>query len=352
MEALTLAAGHRFCRVRARSRGEDAALRDLLERLSSLREVRVVSYRGKDFMVQSSKACGMMPACDFDVQLASYLLNPSGVTHDLEAIAGRYAAWSERRAAGGQLGLLRDEAEEGKEEAEEDVSYALLLPRLAETLAAEMNLRGLLSLFEEVEMPLQEVLAEMEVCGVRLDREVLEAMEEELQEELRGLERQAHEMAGEAFNLNSPQQLSRILFEVLELPPVKRTKTGYATDVSVLTALRDRHPLPDLLLRHRELSKLLNTYVSALPRMLDPRTGRLHACFNQTVTATGRLSSSNPNLQNIPVRTPLGKSIRRAFVPTSADGRILAADYSQIERRALPHPRAHHTLRRPFRSGL
>lgn len=352
MQAVTLAVGGRACRVRSRSRQGEDELRELLERLSSLRGVRLACYRGKDFMVQCQRACGKRPPCDFDVQLASYLLNPSGVSHDLEAIAGRYEAGFPAKAASGQLGLLDEGAEETGEEAYEDMTYALLLPRLADTLEAEMSRRGLLPLFEDVEMPLQEVLAEMEVCGVCLDREVLTAMEAEMQGELRELERQAHEAAGEAFNLNSPQQLSRVLFEVLKLPPVKRTKTGYATDVSVLTALQDKHPLPGLLLRHRELSKLLNTYVSALPRMLDPRTGRLHACFNQTVTATGRLSSSNPNLQNIPIRTPLGKQIRRAFVPTSPDGYILAADYSQIELRILAHLSGDKNLLRAFREGL
>lgn len=352
MKAVTAVAGRHVCHMPLSSRGRLHELRGFLEKLSTLREVRTVCYRGKDFMVQCAKACRVMPACDFDVQVASYLVNPSGAAQDLETIARRWLGVSLAGAAEGQLDLLQEEAEEKAGEKMEDISRAMILGRLAEALEAEMNLRDLLSLFEKVEMPLQEILAEMEVCGVRLDGEILSSMETELREELNELERRAHEMAGEAFNLNSPQQLSRVLFDVLKLTPVRRTKTGYATDVSVLMALRDKHPLPEVLLRHRELSKLLNTYISALPRMIDPGTGRLHACFNQTVTATGRLSSSNPNLQNIPVRTPLGKNIRRAFVPTSADGSILAADYSQIELRILAHLSDDEGLKRAFAEGL
>ena len=348
MKAVTAVAGRHVCHMPLSSRARLDELRGFLKKLSTLQGVRTVCYRGKDFMVQCAKACRVMPACDFDVQVASYLVNPSGAAQDLEAVARRWLGVSLAGAAEGQLDLLQEEAGEKAG----DISHAMILGRLAEALEAEMNSRDLLSLFEKVEMPLQEILAEMEVCGVRLDGEVLASMETELREELSELEKMAHKMAGEAFNLNSPQQLSRVLFDVLKLTPVRRTKTGYATDVSVLVALRDKHPLPEVLLRHRELSKLLSTYISALPRMIDPSTGRLHACFNQTVTATGRLSSSNPNLQNIPVRTPLGKNIRRAFVPTSADGSILAADYSQIELRILAHLSDDEGLKRAFAEGL
>jgi len=348
MRAVAVAAGSRVCHMPLSSRGDVEELRVFLENLTSLRGLRLACYRGKDFMVQCAKACRIMPACDFDVQVASYLVNPSGSTHDLDAIARRFLGVSPAGEREAQLDLLEEEPEEKGE----DLSYAMVLERLVHALKAEMNLRDLRSLFEGVEMPLQEVLAKMEICGVRLDGEVLASMEKELKEELDELEKRAHEMAGEPFNLNSPQQLSRVLFETLELTPVRRTKTGYATDVSVLQALRDKHPIAEVLLRYRELSKLLNTYVAALPRMVDPDTGRLHACFNQTVTATGRLSSSNPNLQNIPVRTPLGKNIRRAFLPTSPQGSILAADYSQIELRILAHLSGDEGLRRAFSEGL
>jgi DNA polymerase-1 len=181
---------------------------------------------------------------------------------------------------------------------------------------------------------------------------MLESMEGEMEAEIEKLEEESYDLAGERFNLNSPQQLSRILFDVLDLPPVKKTKTGYATDVHVLTTLKELHPIAGLLLRYRELSKLKNTYISALPRLIDPDTGRLHASFNQAVTATGRLSSSNPNLQNIPIRTPLGRKIRKAFLPTSEGGVILAADYSQIELRVMAHLSQDRGLIRAFEEDL
>ncbi len=295
-------------------------------------------------MVQCSRIYSSYPRCDFDVELASYLVDPSGSKHDLESTALRYLHAPLAVGPSGQMDLLQDE----EALAGQDMRYAEAVGEMVQPMEAEMNVRGLRPLFEDVEMPLQEVLAEMEIRGIRLDTAILATMQEELEGELSGLEEKAYELAGERFNLNSPQQLSRILFEVLELPPVKRTKTGFATDISVLSALADLHPIAAVLVRYRELSKLLNTYVCALPRLVDPATGRLHACFNQAVTATGRLSSSNPNLQNIPVRTELGKTIRKAFLPTSPDGLILSADYSQIELRVMAHLSGDESLRRAF----
>ncbi|MDI6872979.1 DNA polymerase I [Candidatus Solincola sp.] len=346
LKAVTIAAGGRYARLLVNgNRGE---IKALLDGLREREGVRVVCYRGKELMVQCAKLWGAFPQVHFDVQLASYLVNPSDSSHELRGMAQRYLNLTLGEDRGGQLGLLETE----EEEAAADVRCALVMGRLADALRAEMNLRGLTPLFEDVEMPLLEVLAEMEICGVRLDSGFLTSMEEELRREIGGLEEEAEKLAGCSFNLNSPQQLAHVLFEVLGLPPVKRTKTGYATDMGVLNALRDKHPLVEVVLRHRELSKLLGTYVSALPRMVDPRTGRLHASFNQTVTATGRLSSSNPNLQNIPVRTPVGRSIRRAFIPTSEEGCILTADYSQIELRLLAHLSGDPGLRRAFEMGL
>ncbi|MGQ9535904.1 MAG: DNA polymerase I [Actinomycetota bacterium] len=331
LKSVTVAVGNKYARLLPEE--DPTRLAALVEELGRGNGTYVICHRGKEFMVQCAKLCGNLPRVDFDVQLASYLVNPSGSGHELEDMTRRFLGLTLREVRSGQLDLLPTE----EEEADLEARSALILGRLSESLRAEMNLRGLVPLFQEVEMPLQEVLAEMEICGVRLDTAMLSSIEEELSRELRELEEEAERLAGCSFNLNSPQQLARVLFEVLGLPPVKRTKTGYATDVGVLNTLRDKHPVVEVVLRHRELSKLLGTYVSALPRLVDSRTGRLHASFNQTVTATGRLSSSNPNLQNIPVRSPEGKSIRRAFIPTSQGGCILTADYSQIELRVLAH---------------
>ncbi|MEW6553087.1 MAG: DNA polymerase I [Actinomycetota bacterium] len=344
MEAVSVACGGEVFRFGLGEAGGRRLFGTFLEGLNAAPGLRLSCYRGKDVMVQCARLYGTYPRFDFDIELASYLVDPSGSKHDLESAAIRYLRAPLPSGPSGQMDLLQEE----EAMADQDARYAAAVGEMVPPLEAELNARGLRPLFEDVEMPLQEVLAEMEVRGIRLDTDILAAMQEELEGELSGLENRAYELAGESFNLNSPQQLSRILFEVLELPPVKRTKTGFATDIGVLTALSDLHPIAAVLVRYRELSKLLNTYVCALPRLVDPATGRLHACFNQAVTATGRLSSSNPNLQNIPVRTELGKNIRKAFLPTSPDGLILSADYSQIELRVMAHLSGDEGLRRAF----
>jgi DNA polymerase-1 len=194
------------------------------------------------------------------------------------------------------------------------------------------------------------VLARMELAGVRVDEELLRTLAVELRSDLGRIEARVHELAGEKFLINSPKQLQRILFEKLQLPPTKKTKTGFSTDESVLEELSIDYDLPREILGYRKLSKLLSTYVEALPGLVHPETGRIHCSFNQTVAATGRLSASNPNLQNIPVRTPAGQRIREAFVP--AEGRVLfSADYSQIELRILAHLSGDEALVEAFRSG-
>ncbi len=333
LTAMSLASGDGVFRFSLEDEAMCHCLQSLLERFSQPGGTRVNCYRGKDIMVQCARLYGFYPRCDFDVELASYLVSPTGVKHGLEDAVQRYLGVALGEKPEGQLDLIEEE----EVRAEGDIQRAIAVARLVEPLETAMNARDLRPLYEDVEMPLQEVLADMEARGIRLDREILEKMRSEMEEELESLEAHAYELAGQEFNLNSPQQLSHILFEVLELPPQRKTKTGFTTDIGTLNALRGEHPIAEVLVRYRELSKLLNTYVNALPKMVDPVTRRLHACFNQTVTATGRLSSSNPNLQNIPVRTELGKTIRRAFLPTSRDGLILAADYSQIELRVLAH---------------
>jgi len=344
MESASVACGGMVYRFDLDDEGVRALFGAFLGEITNAPGWRIASYRGKDVMVQCARLYSSYPRFDFDVELASYLVDPSGSKHDLESSALRYLDLQLAPCPAGQLDLLQEE----EAAADQDARCADAVERMVEPMQADLNLRGLRDLYEEVEMPLQEVLAEMEIRGIRLDTGMLAAMRDELEDELAGLEEQACELAGERFNLNSPQQLSRILFEVLELTPLKRTKTGFATDINVLNALAEVHPIADVLVRYRELSKLLNTYVVALPRMVDAVTGRLHACFNQAVTATGRLSSSNPNLQNIPVRTALGKTIRKAFLPTSADGLILSADYSQIELRVMAHLSGDENLRRAF----
>jgi DNA polymerase-1 len=221
--------------------------------------------------------------------------------------------------------------------------------RLRSRLEEALQERGLRKLFEEVEMPLVDVLAEMEGAGVRVDVSHLQAFSREMDKKLDGLVKEIHGAAGGAFNINSPKQLGEVLFGKLKLPILKKTKTGASTDEEVLTRLAADHPLPQRLLEYRQIAKLKTTYIDALPQLVDAKTGRIHSSFNQTGTETGRLSSSNPNLQNIPIKTELGRRIRQAFVPGDGYDCLLSADYSQIELRILAHLSQDETLLRAFR---
>ncbi len=225
--------------------------------------------------------------------------------------------------------------------------------RLKPIFENDMRQKGLWNLFTGVEMPLLPILMEMEMHGVALDVEFLGSMSVVLGEQLRAAERQIYEAVGHQFNINSPQQLSSILFDELRLTRHKRTKTGYSTDAGVLEDLRGAHPVIGLLLDYRQLAKLKSTYADALPALINPKTGRVHTSFNQAATATGRLSSSDPNLQNIPIRTELGRQVRRAFVAPSSDGDyvLLSADYSQIEVRILAHVSQDPNLLEAFEVG-
>jgi DNA polymerase-1 len=192
-------------------------------------------------------------------------------------------------------------------------------------------------LFEEVEMPLVTVLAAMEYNGVSLNTKLLKEMSSELATTLKMLTDRIYKCAGAAFNIDSPKQLAEVIFDKLGLESVRSGKSGRSTDANVLEQLSDQHPVIEMILQYRQISKLQNTYVDKLGQLINPHTGRVHASFNQTITATGRLSSSDPNLQNIPIRTELGSKIRSAFIPESKGGCILSADYSQIELRLLAH---------------
>jgi DNA polymerase-1 len=206
-------------------------------------------------------------------------------------------------------------------------------------------------LFSDLEMPLAGLLAEMECRGVRIDERVLAALSTEYAVKLAALEEEIQALAGHSFLIASPVQVRTVLFDELGLPVVKRTKTGPSTDAEVLEELAPLHPLPAKLLEHRKYAKLKSTYVDALPALVDPGTGRIHTTFNQTVTATGRLSSSDPNLQNIPIRTHEGQQIRAAFIPGEPGWRFVAADYSQIELRVLAHLSGDAAMKEAFASG-
>ena len=283
----------------------------------------------------------------FDTMLAGYLLDPAAGRYEVRELGERYLGTD-------LLGAVQEEAEgqlfggSWRVVAAEAAAVALLAPVMAERLEAA----GLRRLLEEVELPLSSVLARMQARGIALDVGYLRAMAEEVCAQMAELRARIYELAGEEFNLSSPPQLRTVLYEKLGLSPGKRTPKGQlSTDASVLEKLRDRHPIVEAILSWRELDKLHSTYLEALPRQVDPADGRVHTTFNQTGAATGRLSSANPNLQNIPARTELGRRIRRAFVPGSPDQLLLVADYSQIELRILAHLAEDEGLRAAFASG-
>ena len=277
----------------------------------------------------------------FDTMLASYLINPSKRAHNLDQIALDFLDHKtityENISGKGQRDVSFAEIplEKAMPYSCEDADITLMAYHVLMPLIENA---GLMELYDNVELPLVPVLMNMEMTGVCVDREKLTELSKSFEHQLEQLESMIYSIAGEEFNIKSSQQLGRILFEKLKLPVQKKTKkkTGYSTDVSVLTALADKHELPEIILRHRTLAKLKSTYTDALLDLVHPETGRIHTSYNQTVTATGRLSSSDPNLQNIPIRTDEGVEIRKAFVPRK-EWILVSADYSQIELRILAH---------------
>jgi DNA polymerase-1 len=275
----------------------------------------------------SFRGLGVVPAgFDFDVGIASYVLNPGRRTHTLATAAREFLEVDlDALGALGEAAALSVAAD-----------AAIALVRLRPILEGRMRDREVDKLFAEVEVPLADVLSRMEEAGVAVDTPYMNALGEEMQRRILDLETEIYRLAGSEFNIGSPKQLAFVLFEKLQLPPLKRTKTGFSTDAEVLEALAPRHEVVAKILEHRELSKLKSTYIDVLPRLADPRTHRVHTTFNQTYAATGRLSSENPNLQNIPIRSEEGRRIRRAII--APDGMaLLSVDYSQIDLRVLAH---------------
>ena len=288
---------------------------------------------GAEIRTHDAKTQRLGPVRD-DTLIAAYLVDPGRSGYELDDLAREHG-----------VELVPEPAAE--EETAALVRSAESARRLAPQLRARLREWGSERLYDEVELPLTVVLAEMEEAGIRIDAYRMGEITARLEERVEELEAQALELAGEPFQLGSTQQLARILFEKLELTAGRKGKTGYSTDTRVLRAIRDDHPLVPVVEEWRELTKLLNTYLLPLPTLIDPADGRLHTTINQAVAATGRLSTTNPNLQSIPVRTELGRRIRSAFV--AADGtRLLSADYSQVELRILAHVSGEPVLREAF----
>lgn len=286
----------------------------------------------------------------FDIMVAAYLLDPTRTTYRLEDIVKNYAGIDIFLPPAGHPRTLEEAVEYRRALGRHLAQGAWASFKVVEGIQRELEEKGLSRLACEVEFPLIEVLASMEAIGIGVDLETGRQLRASFSRELMDIEKSIFLMAGETFNLGSTKQLAHILFEKLKLPPVKKTKTGYSTDAEVLEILSEQHDLPRKILEYRTYAKLKSTYLDVLEEVVNPTTGRIHSTFHQTVTATGRLSSSEPNLQNIPVRGELGKSIRRVFVP--APGRLfLASDYSQIELRVMAHFSEDPSLIDAFRRG-
>jgi DNA polymerase-1 len=281
---------------------------------------KIAVHNLKPLFVAASRRGVALRSQFFDTMLAVYLINPSRKEYGIEGILGEFL----------------DIHVNGEGERHTLARSALCLGRLEDELRRLIGEKGMDDLFFNIEMPLVEVLAEMECHGVRVDRSALAALSRDFDSRLNAIIAKIYDIAGETFNINSPQQLVRILFHRLNLPVVKKTKTSLSTDNEVLQTLSDLHPLPAQILEYRMLAKLKSTYVDSLHTLIHHATGRIHASFNQMVVATGRLSSNDPNLQNIPIKGVEGRKIREAFVPENGF-LLVSSDYSQIELRVLAH---------------
>lgn len=309
-------------------------------------------YDGKRTVVALQKLGIELKGVVFDLLLAAYLLNPSATIDDVHDVAKAHN-WNQVQSdnqvygKGAKRSSLTDE-----ERAEHVVRKALAIHHLKEPLIEQLQENEQYRLFTELEMPLSFILADMESTGVMVDQKRLEAMGEDISRQLQEIETKIHEIAGETFNINSPKQLGVILFEKLGLPVIKRTKTGYSTSADVLEKLQHQHEIIDYILHYRQLGKLQSTYIEGLLKVIHPETSKIHTRFNQALTQTGRLSSTDPNLQNIPIRLEEGRKIRQAFVPSEEGWMIFAADYSQIELRVLAHISGDQRLIEAFKEGM
>ncbi|MCX5708011.1 MAG: DNA polymerase I, partial [Candidatus Omnitrophica bacterium] len=310
-ESLIFSFDHKFLKVDKLSSQVISALVDP--------KIKKTGHDLKTIKLFLNKADIALDGLFFDTMIAAYLVNPSKSSYSLEDVAWDYLGKSL------------------KAETLDCAQRLALIKELKSKLEDELKDKSLIDLFTRIEMPLVEVLAGMEAEGIKIDLKLLKELSKDLETRLAKLIEEIHGLCGCQFNINSPKQLREVLFEKLKLRVIKRTKSGPSTDEEVLNKLAEEHELPKKLLEYRKLTKLKSTYIDALPEMVDEKTGRIHTSFNQTGTETGRLSSSNPNLQNVPTKTDLGRRIREAIISFSKDSSLLSCDYSQIELRILAH---------------
>lgn len=288
----------------------------------------------------------------FDTLIAFYIIDPSENIEDLSTIAKRYEVRNIQSDESFYGKGVKRSIPETKELAKHLVRKALVIAALKDLLLHDLEMNEQDNLFYELEMPLTLILADMEFSGVKVDTERLRSMGKEIGEKLVSIEANIYELAGERFNVNSPKQLGHILFEKLQLPALKKTKTGYSTSADVLEKLSCDHEIIEQILQYRQLGKLQSTYIEGLLKVVEPKSEKVHTIFNQALTQTGRLSSTDPNLQNIPIRLEEGRKIRQAFIPSEKDWVIFSADYSQIELRVLAHISGDEKLIEAFKEDL
>ncbi len=330
-------------------------VRDALQPVIESEEIEKTNQNIKYDMLVLRRAGLKLAGIGVDPMIGHFLVDAGARSHSLAALSEKYLNHtmipiSDLIGKGKNQKSMADiDVDQVAEYASEDADVSW---QVAELITDELERNNLWDLYWELERPLIPILAEMEYAGIRLDSAELGRQAESVGERLVGLVEEIHELAGREFNIDSPKQLREILFEELKLPVQKRTKTGPSTDQSVLEKLAPLHPLPERITEHRQLSKLKNTYLDALPALVNDRTGRLHTSFNQVAASTGRLSSLQPNLQNIPVRTTEGRQVRRAFVPGDTGMVLLCADYSQVELRVLAHFSGDSAMQTAFHNGV
>ena len=311
-----------------------------LKEIFTDKEIQKCTYEIKEDIIMLKEIGIEAQNMSFDVKIAAYILNSVSNQYDIKTLADLYLNvnlddYIDKEADKvNQISLF----EQPKKEVDKlQAAQTFMLKKLKEILTKQMEKNNQLELFENIEMPLTPVLASMEYDGIYVDKQELIEFGQKLQVQLNEITEQIYKLAGEEFNINSPRQLGEILFEKLKLTVYKKTKTGYSTDGDILEKLRDEHPIIEKILEYRQLAKLNSTFVEAMIPFINPKTGRIHSNFHQTVTATGRISSSNPNMQNIPTRIELGRMLRSVFKAQEPDAYFIDADYSQIELRVFAH---------------
>lgn len=318
-------------------------VRDFIAELNAIPEadaLQIIGYDLKNMAHVFHRYHSELVNYAFDVYLAAYLLSPSDQRYDLKTLAMKYldiAIDGDEEVFGKGRNQIAAEELEPQKMAQFVMKNCEITHCLETPLANELEGAGMRQLLDDVELPLLKVMASMEEVGFKVDVEALAELSENFEKRIDGLTTEIYDLAGESFNINSTKQLGTILFEKLKLPVIKKTKTGYSTSADVMESLKLHHPIVEKILDYRMVAKLDSTYGRGLIKLVDVDTHKIYSTFNQTVTATGRLSSSDPNLQNIPVRTELGREIRKVFVPSAADRVLVDADYSQIELRVLAH---------------